>query len=320
MNFPLSVFGPLQWLINVLDSVLVWIHDTTGVGWGMSIILLTVLVRALLLPLTLKQFRSMQGMQKIAPEIKALQEKYKDDKQRQQQEMMKLYQEHSVNPFGSCLPLVAQLPVFFSLFYMLRKDLKFDICNQNNELVKYAAQHHQSITSIGCDQVIPGSAKFLFIPDLTAKATGWVLIVLLILYIGSQLLSSVLMSVTADRNQRFIMIALPFVFVPFIQGFPAGLLVYWITTNLWTVGQQYVMRRSAGMPVRGGPMPVPAGAAAAVETPAARPTRRRQKTDDDDGKAPAKSNGKDSEAAARRTTAPPPPPRSRKKKKTGRRR
>ena len=99
----------------------------------------------------------------------------------------------------------------------------------------------------------PGSAKFLFIPDLTAQATGGVLAVLLVLYVGSQLLSSVLMSVTADRNQRFIMIALPFVFVPFIQGFPAGLLVYWITTNFWTVGQQYVIRRGAGLPVLGAP-------------------------------------------------------------------
>ena len=79
------------------------------------------------------------------------------------------------------------------------------------------------------------------------------LAVLLVLYVGSQLLSSVLMSVTADRNQRFIMIALPFVFVPFIQGFPAGLLVYWITTNFWTVGQQYVIRRGAGLPVLGAP-------------------------------------------------------------------
>ena len=105
----------------------------------------------------------------------------------------------------------------------------------------------------------PGSAKFLFIPDLTAHATGGVLVVLLVLYVGSQLLSSVLMSVTADRNQRFIMIALPFVFVPFIQGFPAGLLVYWITTNLWTVGQQYIIRRGAGLPVLGAPGSGPHG-------------------------------------------------------------
>ena len=103
-------------------------HDTVGLGWGLSIIALTVTVRAVLVPLTLKQFKSMQAMQRLAPEIKALQEKYKDDKQRLQQEMMKFYQENKVNPFASCLPLVLQLPVFISLFYMLRKDLKVDIC------------------------------------------------------------------------------------------------------------------------------------------------------------------------------------------------
>ena len=90
----------------------------------MAIIALTLLVRLLLLPLTLKQFKSMQAMARLQPEIKKLQEKYKDDKQRLNQEMMKFYQENKVNPFASCLPLVAQLPVFLSLFYMLREDLR----------------------------------------------------------------------------------------------------------------------------------------------------------------------------------------------------
>ena len=89
------------------------------------------MVRAALIPLTLKQFKSMQALQRLSPEIKELQAKYKDDQQRLNQEMMKFYQENKVNPFGSCLPLVLQLPVFFSLFYMLRKDLKLDICPQH---------------------------------------------------------------------------------------------------------------------------------------------------------------------------------------------
>src|SRR4051795_1522696 len=254
-------------LIDAFDAVIRFFHDSVGFSWGLAIIALTVCVRAILVPLTLKQYHSMQALQRLAPEIKQLQEKYKDDKQRLNQEMMKFYQENKVNPFGSCLPLLLQMPVFLSLFYMLRKDLKHDICPQ---IVTYAAQHGKSVASIGCDQVDPGSAKFLFINDLTAKATGATLVVLLVLYVGSQLLSSVLMSVTADRNQRFIMIALPFVFVPFIQRFPAGLLVYWITTNFWTVGQQYVIRRGAGLPVLGapgtGPDTAPAGAAAAVST------------------------------------------------------
>src|SRR5919112_2956119 len=118
----------LQPLIDVFDAVLVFFHDSIGAGWGFAIILLTLVVRLVLLPLTVKQFKSMQAMSRLAPEIKALQQKYKDDKQRQQQEMMAFYKEHQVNPFGSCLPLLLQMPVFISLFYMLRKDLKVDIC------------------------------------------------------------------------------------------------------------------------------------------------------------------------------------------------
>src|SRR6476469_2002384 len=171
----------LQPIIDVFDAVLVFFHDTVGLQWGMSIIALTVTVRALLIPLTLKQFKSMQSLQQLAPEIKQLQEKYKDDKQRLNQEMMRFYQENKVNPFGSCLPLLLQMPVFISLFYMLRKDLKIDICGPQARIAAKAAELHTTITHVGCNQVVPGSAKFGFIPDLTAPATGWVLIVLLIL-------------------------------------------------------------------------------------------------------------------------------------------
>jgi YidC/Oxa1 family membrane protein insertase len=238
--------------------------------------------------------------------------------------MMKFYQENKVNPFGSCLPLVLQLPVFFSLFYMLRKDLKIDICGPEAKILAAAKEAGKTLTTIGCDQVDPGSAGFLFINDLTAKATGGTLAILLVLYVGSQLLSSVLMSVTADRNQRFIMIALPFVFVPFIQGFPAGLLVYWITTNLWTVGQQYIIRRTAGLPVLGAPgsggTALPSGAAAAAPEKEKKPKAKpkvdpKASANGDDGAPPEPPEQRD-----RRTSAPPPPPRQRRKKKTGRRR
>jgi YidC/Oxa1 family membrane protein insertase len=317
----LPIANIVQPLIDVFDSVLVFFHDKVGLGWGMSIIALTVCVRAVLIPLTLKQFRSMQSLQKLAPEIKQLQEKYKDDKQRLNQEMMKFYQENKVNPFGSCLPLVAQLPVFISLFYMLRKDLKIDICGPESVINAKAAELGKSLSSIGCDQVRPGSASFLFIDDLTVKATGATLAVLLVLYVGSQLLSSVLMSVTADRNQRFIMIALPFVFVPFIQSFPAGLLVYWITTNLWTVGQQYVIRRTAGMPVRGAPVPTSASAAVSQSDRKKDKAKDEQKPKEQEKpEAKGRPTEGDGAAAERRTTAPPRPPRSRRKKKTGRRR
>jgi len=240
-----TILGPV---IAIFQAVILFFHDTVGLGWGLAIIALTVLVRIVLLPLTIKQFRSMQALQTLSPQIKALQAKYKEDKQRLNQEMMKFYQENKVNPFGSCLPLVAQIPVFISLFYMLRKPLKIDICGPESAIlaVGKAATPPTGIDTTYCQAVDPGSAKFLFIPDLTAPSVGWVLILLLVLYVGSQLLSSVLMAVTSDRNQKIIMIALPFVFVFFIKGFPAGLMVYWITTNFWTVGQQYFLKRATG--------------------------------------------------------------------------
>src|SRR5438034_3302353 len=145
-------------LIDAFDAVIRFFHDSVGFGWGVSIIALTVCVRALLVPLTLKQYHSMQGLQRLAPEIKALQEKYKDDKQRLNQEMMKFYQENKVNPFGSCLPLLLQMPVFISLFYMLRTDLKKDICPP---VVKYVADQHPNggLGAVSCTNGMNGQGK-----------------------------------------------------------------------------------------------------------------------------------------------------------------
>jgi len=217
----------------------------------MAIVALTISVRTLLLPLTLKQAKSMQRLAQLSPQIKALQARYKDDKQRMNEEMMKFYRENKVNPLSSCLPLVAQFPVFISLYYMLRTDLKHDICPGVGE---YAASIHKSLANVSCSQFydahpkLPnaGSESFLFIPDLTATATGGVLVALIVLYVGSQLAATLLTPATVDRTQRSIMLALPFVFVIFIIQFPAGLIVYWITTNLWTIGQQYFVRRTVG--------------------------------------------------------------------------
>lgn len=336
-----AIIPVLKQLIDVFDAVIRFFHDSFGFGWGMSIIALTISVRLLLLPLTVRQFRSMQAMQKLAPQMKKLQEKYKDDRQRLNQEMMKLYQEHQVNPFGSCLPLVAQMPVFISLFYMLRKDLKLDICGP--ALREAGKATGSALQNTGCEAVDPGSAQFLFIKDLTDNATGGILILLIGLYIGSQLLSSILMmSATADKNQRYMMLALPFVFTIFVIGFPAGLLTYWITTNLWTVGQQFVLRKRAG--ILRGPKPVPEGgyeppppradgaagapgifgklmarATEAADAEAAAKTEGGGKVDTTKKASDGPSKGAAKPAGAR-TAAPPPPPRAKKKKKTGRRR
>jgi YidC/Oxa1 family membrane protein insertase len=231
--------NPIQPLINLFEAVLKFFHDSVGLGWGLSIVVLTVIVRACLLPLTLKQFKSMQALAKHAPEMKKLQERYKDDKERLNQEMMKFYRENKVNPFASCLPMVAQFPVFISLYYMLRTDLRRDICPEINGEGTANFAH-----PIPCGST--GESKFLFINDLTDKATGSTLVILIVLYVGSQLFSTLLMSTTTDRTQKMIFAALPFIFVTFVIQFPAGLLVYWITTNLWTIVQQMIIRKRLG--------------------------------------------------------------------------
>jgi YidC/Oxa1 family membrane protein insertase len=299
----------LQPLVDVFESVLKFFHDSFGASWGLSIILLTIVVRAALLPLAVKQFRSMQALQRIAPHLKVLQEKYKGDKQRLQQETMKFYQEHKVNPFASCLPLVAQLPVFLSLFYMLRKDLRHDICPDINPA--------SVANPKPCGQT--DASQFWFIHDITDKATGTVLVVLLVLYVGTQLVSSLLMmTATADKNQKLIMLVLPFLFVGFVFGFPAGLIMYWITTNIWTIGQQQFLRRVVGHGTHATTLPeLPADAAGAGAAAAT------------GGGLLARLSGQPAGASAspaadkeetRVSKAPPPPPRNRKKKRSGRRR
>jgi YidC/Oxa1 family membrane protein insertase len=316
-NIIQQAFSPL---INLFESVLVFIHGhIPGTSWGLAIVLLTVFVRALLVPVTFKQLKGMQEMQRLTPEISALKEKYKEDKQRQQQEIMKFYKENKINPLASCLPFALQLPVFISLFYMLRTDLKFDICGpqlkeyytrelhrpitSNSQIpehaVKVMGHTVKGLTETGCNVVYPGSAKFLFIPDITAKATGVALVVLIGLYIASQIVSTLMATASADPNQRRLMLALPLVIVAFLFRYPAGLLVYWITTNCWTIGQQYFIRRRIG-----GPPPKPP-------------------------KSPESSNGRTSRSrepalavaavAGAATVAPRPSPRK-KKKRSGRRR
>jgi YidC/Oxa1 family membrane protein insertase len=308
-----EAFSPL---ITVFESILVFIHnDVVGGSWGLAIVGLTVLIRAVLVPLTLKQFRSMQELQRLAPELKALQEKYKDDKQRQQQEIMSFYREHKVNPFASCLPLLLQLPVFIALFYMLRTDLKKHICGEAL-VTNYNHHFHSVVASVGalpakyiektnCNDVAPHSAKFLFLPDITNKATGAALIVLLALYVGSQLASTVMMSASADPNQRRLMMVLPLFFVIILYRYPAGLLVYWITTNLWTIGQGYFVRRRIGPPPT-----VSAAAKGAGPSGGERPAPN--------GK-PDGPKGEPALAGAGAGSAPPRPPRK-KKKRSGRRR
>ena len=111
--------SPLTPLENLLRHVLDWLHGTIGLPWAWSIVALTVIVRILLVPLAVKQIHSMQNLQRFAPQMKEIQQKYKNDKQKQNEELMKFYREHKINPAASCLPLIAQIPVFISLYFAL---------------------------------------------------------------------------------------------------------------------------------------------------------------------------------------------------------
>jgi YidC/Oxa1 family membrane protein insertase len=294
-----------------------------GGSWGLAIVGLTVLIRAILVPLTFRQLKSMQEMQRLAPQIQALKEKYKEDKQRQQQEIMNFYRENKINPLASCLPLLLQLPVFISLFYMLRTDLKKHICGTQLHQAFFGSAGHPGyhalhpavslndyIGKTSCDHVARHSGKFLFLPDITNKAAGAALIVLLVLYVGSQVVSTAVATATADPNQRRMMLILPFVFVALIFRFPAGLLVYWITTNLWTIGQQLVIRRL---------MPPPPKPPAKGEKPGRGGSPNGKPDAPVDGAAPKAEPALAGVGGTRSSTPPPRPPRK-KRKRSGRRR
>jgi YidC/Oxa1 family membrane protein insertase len=210
----------LQPLIDINEAVLRFWHNDIGLSWGASIIGLTVVIRLLILPLTFKQVRSMQALQRLQPQMKEIQKRYKDDKQRQQQAMMEFYREHQVNPLGSCLPLILQIPFFIGLYQTLRSaPFKAEVGDQG---------------------------QFFFIPDITEPLTGHTteLVVMIVLYVSTQLVSSYVSSFNVqDKNQKRLLFLFPFLFVPVVINFEAGLLVYWITTNVWTIGQQLFIRR-----------------------------------------------------------------------------
>jgi YidC/Oxa1 family membrane protein insertase len=208
------ILTPLE---NILRDVLKWLgpHGTIGLTWAWSIVALTVIVRLLLVPLTVRQIHSMQNLQRHAPQMKEIQKKYKTDKKRQQEELMKFYRENNINPASSCLPLLAQFPVFISLYLVLK--------------------HFPHL---------PGdNLMWLGLVNITDKASvGWGPL-LIAVYVVSQLASSYFMSATADRSQRIMLLVLPFAFIPFVINFKVGLVLYWMTTNLWTVGQGLITRR-----------------------------------------------------------------------------
>jgi YidC/Oxa1 family membrane protein insertase len=220
------VGGILSPIENVLTEVLTWLHDSGGLTWAWSIVALTVIVRMLLVPVAIRQIHSMQSLQIHAPEMKAIQQRYKSDRQKQSEELMKFYKENKINPYASCLPIVLQIPIFISLFFVLRGFEK-EIFPQFPE----------------------SSLEWLGLVDITEPTKdGWGPL-LLVIYVVSQLTSTWLMSTSMQSAaQRWMIMVLPIVFIPFILGFPSGLMIYWLTTNLWTTGQGIITRRQMPRP------------------------------------------------------------------------
>ncbi|RJQ53204.1 MAG: membrane protein insertase YidC [Actinobacteria bacterium] len=208
-----------------LAQILIFFHGFLG-DYGLAIILLTVLVRLALLPLTIKQTRSMQDMQRVQPMLKKLQEKYKDDKQKLQEEMMKFYQEHKVNPLGGCLPMLLQLPIMFALF-----------------------------STLNDPKLLQQQPFLFFVPNLSARAgqfglppTDWLsalpYIVLVILMVVTTYLPQKMLAADAQQNKMMVFMSL---FMAYIAWqLPAGVILYWVTTNIWTMGQQYIMIKAQG--------------------------------------------------------------------------
>jgi YidC/Oxa1 family membrane protein insertase len=217
------VAGVLTPLEHALRHVLDWLHGTIGLPWAWSIVALTVLVRMIIVPLTVRQIHSMQNLQRHAPQMKEIQRKYKQDKRKQQEELMKFYRENNINPAASCLPIVAQLPVFFALYFVL------------NTFSKEAARPGSPIFG--------DNFEWLGLINITEKAShGWGPL-LLVIYAASQTASTLLMSTTMDRTQRTILLIMPLAFIFIVVNFKVGLVLYWVTTNLWTVGQGLITRR-----------------------------------------------------------------------------
>ncbi len=274
------VGGILTPIEDVLTSVLEWFHASVGLTWAWSIVALVVCVRMLLVPVTVRQIHSMQNLQAHMPEMKEIQQRWKHDRQRQNEELMKFYKENKINPASSCLPIVLQIPIFISLFYVL-KDFEKEV------FVKY-----------------PESAlDFLGLVDITEPTKdGWGPL-LLVIYVASQLSSSYFMSGTMQKAQRILLMVLPIVFIPFIIQFPTGLMIYWLTTNLWTTGQGLVTRRM---------MPKPdvaaAGKAKSTGAPAAK---------DDAKKAATKSSGPATRTPAKSEARPVAGPPRRVRRKRG---
>ncbi len=241
MSQILALLRPIQ---NVLEYIVIFLYKNVIANYAIVIILLTIIVRIVLVPLTITQTKSMAKMQKLQPQLKELQKKHKDDKQKLQEEMMKFYKENKVNPLAGCLPLIFQMPVFFALFQALRNPSEI----VTNVLGSFTIDGVANGIRTGLmgfltkgDFVISGAANpnynFLWL-NLNQKDPYYILVIIMV---ATMFLS--MKMTTTDPRQSKIMYVMPLVFGFISFQFPSGILVYWVTTNVWSIGQQWIVNK-----------------------------------------------------------------------------
>ncbi|MDQ8707706.1 membrane protein insertase YidC [Streptomyces sp. LHD-70] len=246
---------PVAWVIVQFHKLYGAIFGPdTGWAWGLSIVSLVVLIRICLIPLFVKQIKATRGMQTLQPEMKKIQERYKNDKQRQSEEMMKLYKETGTNPLSSCLPILAQSPFFFALYHVLNSIASNKTVGSviDEKLLASAQQAH--IFGAPLAAKFMDSAEKVASLDATLLNVRIVTAVMIIMMSLSQFFTQrQLMTKNVDmtvktpfmQQQKMLMYVFPVMFAVFGINFPVGVLVYWLTTNVWTMGQQmYVIRQN----------------------------------------------------------------------------
>ncbi|GHG59270.1 membrane protein insertase YidC [Streptomyces griseocarneus] len=253
-----TILGPLyyvvSWIIVQFHAFFSLIFNKdSGWAWGLSIVSLVVLIRICLIPLFVKQIKATRNMQALQPKMKAIQERYKSDKQRQSEEMMKLYKESGTNPLSSCLPILAQSPFFISLYQVLNKIAGgHEVGVLDQSLVDSARKAHifgAPIASKFMDSASKVESLGATLTDV--RVVTVIMIVLMSLsqfYTQRQLMTkNVDLTVKTPfmQQQKMLMYVFPIMFAVFGINFPVGVLVYWLTTNVWTLGQQmFVIRRN----------------------------------------------------------------------------
>ncbi|MEV6022936.1 membrane protein insertase YidC [Streptomyces sp. NPDC052036] len=245
---------PVSWVIVQFHTVYGAIFGAdTGWAWGLSIVSLVILIRICLVPLFVKQIKATRAMQTLQPEMKKIQERYKNDKQRQSEEMMKLYKESGTNPLSSCLPILAQSPFFFALYHVLNGIATGKTIGVINEPLLASARHAHIVGAPLAAKFTDGADK---VSALGASLTDVrvVTAVMIVLMSASQFYTQrQLMTKNVDttvktpfmQQQKMLMYVFPVMFAVFGINFPVGVLVYWLTTNVWTMGQQmYVIHNN----------------------------------------------------------------------------